>query len=292
MTFVADETSFANLEAGFRSRPAELYRFDFGTDTYRFTSAEGNITFQSATWTAIPIKRSTPTLNPRERRSTKLQIEAPASRLPFSQFVGIQPALRLECQILRIQLDERAVGNQSPAWPSPVPPAAPFTTFLLFEGYVSSIAFKNQIAMMELNPFNEQFTREIPRLKYQGLCNHILYDNNCTVDPTSFQQSGLVAGQVGNTYTINGFSGNAFTGGYIRNFAEDDFRTVLSQSGDQFTVLLPFSQSIVGSNVTVFQGCDHSVQTCRDKFSNVVNYGGFPLIPSVNPFNQSQFTKS
>ena len=36
-------------------------------------------------------------------------------------------------------------------------------------------------------------------------------------------------------------------------------------------------------NVKLYPGCDHSRDTCWDKFSNGLNYGGFDFIPVKNP---------
>lgn len=35
-----------------------------------------------------------------------------------------------------------------------------------------------------------------------------------------------------------------------------------------------------GTRVRLTAGCDKSVATCRAKFDNVVNYRGFPFLPS------------
>lgn len=71
----------------------------------------------------------------------------------------------------------------------------------------------------------------------------------------------------------------------------DDHRLILSQSGDDVTLLLPFPETIVGSTVVLLAGCDHSITTCDTKFntpedtlSNVINYGGFAFVPNKNPF--------
>jgi hypothetical protein len=280
--------TFAELEGGRYSRPIDLYRFDYGTEIFRFTNNAEDYVFGGTTYTALEISRSAPSQNPRERRNTKLQVKALASQRPFSDYIGIQPAVTLNCTITRIQLDE--VATASP-FSSPQPPPAPATGFVLFEGYVTSIAFKGRTCDIDMNPFNEQFSREIPRYKYQSLCNHVLYDSFCTIDKNSFKQSGLVNGEDGNDISVNGFSGSAFTGGYVQNEAGNDYRMIIEQVGDTFTLLLPF-RSILGETVTAFQGCDHSVQTCKTKFNNVANFGGFPLVPGTNPFNQAQFTKS
>lgn len=270
------------------SRPVELYTVRYGSTVYRFTSAAQDLTFSTVNYRAVPLKRNSPTLNPRERKSTRLTIEAPTAEPPFDVFIGVQPATRMEVRIVRIQQYENLA---SPIFGSPEPPAAPLTAYIIFEGYVNSASYKDRTVKLLCNPFTEQFSRAIPRIAYQGLCNHVLYDAGCSISKASFLQTGLCSGVVGDKITINGFSGVDFVGGYIATPSNDDWRMVLEQNTDTFTLLLPFSENPVGKIMSVYMGCDHKIATCRDKFSNVVNFGGYPYIPSINPYTQQQFTK-
>lgn len=279
--------TFAGLEGGRQGRPVELYRFQFGNTEYRYVSSEVNFIFDGLTYTAIPIKSSEPTKNPQERRSNTIEIVMPADQDFVPNYQGVQPAVDLTVKIYRVQLDE----SSSAFFESPLSDT-PTTSYVRFSGQVNSVKFRGREAVLVCHPLNNNLQRETPRIAYQSLCNHVLYDARCQVLEGSFSQSGLVSGVSGNVITINGFTGNSFTGGYIQNAAGDDFRSVLVQDDDQFTLLLPFAENPTGTTVTAFQGCDHSIQTCKDKFNNVENFGGFPYIPEKNPFNQSQFTKS
>jgi hypothetical protein len=40
----------------------------------------------------------------------------------------------------------------------------------------------------------------------------------------------------------------------------------------------------IGDSVEVYAGCDWLVQTCNGKFGNKNNFGGFPELPTKNPF--------
>lgn len=54
-------------------------------------------------------------------------------------------------------------------------------------------------------------------------------------------------------------------------------------SGATFTFWLPTPYPIqVGDTYTAVAGCDKELTTCRDKFGNVINFGGFPTIPGRN----------
>lgn len=58
-------------------------------------------------------------------------------------------------------------------------------------------------------------------------------------------------------------------------------RMVLGYSGGTFTVVpgLPFTPG-VGDTFTIYPGCDKQQQTCAQKFSNLINFGGFPYVPT------------
>ena len=55
--------------------------------------------------------------------------------------------------------------------------------------------------------------------------------------------------------------------------------TIKKQVSGAIDVFVPTAFSIqVGDTFTVQAGCDKTLATCRDKFNNVVNFGGFPDI--------------
>jgi uncharacterized phage protein (TIGR02218 family) len=54
-------------------------------------------------------------------------------------------------------------------------------------------------------------------------------------------------------------------------------------TGQAFTLWLPMPNDIaVGHTYSVYPGCDRRFATCKAKFNNVANFGGFPHIPGVD----------
>lgn len=54
-------------------------------------------------------------------------------------------------------------------------------------------------------------------------------------------------------------------------------------SDQMFTLWLPMPDLIVGGHgYSVIAGCDRRYETCRVKFSNLANFGGFPHLPGVD----------
>jgi len=264
VTYEALETS---QESG---QPVELYEFIIGTETYRYTSAEDTVLFNGNSWVSRQITRSNPTQTTDERRQL-ITVTLPTDDVVCARYIGIVPGKLMSLEIIRFHRGDAEA-------------------FILWQGRVKGAKYIRQGALCELQGLSTEssYSRTIPRHKYQGLCNHVLYDGGCKIVKTSYQYVGTINVISGNTITVNGLEtakGDGWaTGGYIELGSGEDYRMVLDQSGDVLKLMLPFNGS-TGQSVTVYAGCDHTLDTCDSKFSNAVNYGGFPFVPSLNPFN-------
>lgn len=260
------------------ARPVELYRFQQDATVWRYTSAEAVVTYNGQDYEPrSPMKRSS-TKKQKEEGNTNVTISCPFDLEPILRFRDVLAPKAMEVTVLRIHED-----------------AAPAADLIVFEGYIASVAFRDEFAEARLEPFNGFLKREIPRFTYQGLCNHDLYDSRCKINNGSFKHTGAVNAVSGNTIQITGLGASAAAGAYIGGYIDfgggTEQRMILDQSGDTVTLLLPFYNTVLSQNVDVFQGCDHSATTCAVKFNNILNYGGHPFVPTSNPFNLTSFTK-
>lgn len=58
-------------------------------------------------------------------------------------------------------------------------------------------------------------------------------------------------------------------------------RQIVTGPDLEFWTTIPFPHDFqVGDSVAIVKGCDRLLATCRDKFNNLANYGGFPFVPS------------
>lgn len=258
------------------SRPVELFTFTTGSVINRWTSAEDDILESGDTWTAVNISREALAGGGADQRDQNLVITVPADNSIASQYINSVPGVPTTVVIERIQ---RTDG------PS-------FEVIKLFEGRIASVGFEDhgRRAKINVQPLVAATSRTVPRFNFQGSCNHVLYDDLCQVDDTdpAFRLSAAAVTAVsGNTITVTGvsaFGADFFEGGFVEASGGTDRRLILSTSGDILTLLLPFSASPLGSSVIVFAGCDHSIATCKSKFNNVINYGGFAFVPTKNIF--------
>ncbi|MBM3552724.1 MAG: DUF2163 domain-containing protein [Alphaproteobacteria bacterium] len=127
---------------------------------------------------------------------------------------------------------------------------------------------------------------------FQRNCSADLGDARCGFDlmAPGFHATGVVAAFAGGVIDIDlsqNFDSGFFSGGAL-NFtsgANQDARfTVKSHRQEELraTVTLwtsPGGAIIAGDEVLMTSGCDKSPTTCRLKFSNIVNFRGFPHMP-------------
>jgi|SRR3954468_9900052 uncharacterized phage protein (TIGR02218 family) len=133
----------------------------------------------------------------------------------------------------------------------------------------------------------EELNIQLPRNILQPTCIHTLFDAGCTLSKAAFAVNGTV--QVGSTvnkllttlsqadsYFDNGqlvLTSGANTGHVVA------VRKYLNAAGTVlFVVPLP-AVPTAGDTFTIYPGCDKTQATCSGKFSNLVNFGGFPYVP-------------
>lgn len=160
---------------------------------------------------------------------------------------------------------------------------------VLHKGVVRSISFSKQAFVTELTviPLTATFDKTIPDRTFQAGCNHFLFDSRCQVNAAGFKYTGTVSAIVDNTVTVSGLNaakGTAWADGSYAASGVLDFRLILGQVGDVCTLNLPFYEDVLGTNIDVYAGCDHTISTCVYKFGNEVNFGGCPYVPTKNIF--------
>ena len=268
-------TSFDILESSVEdSSPIEIYTITVGSETYRLTSSSQDIDIGVYTWTSTQIDRDAIGQGSEERKRN-LNIKLPSDS-PFAQaFINVIPGQRAVINIIRLQRDESPTFN---------------TQALVYKGQIASIRFiedGNQVQLVSRS-IEAATSRTVPRYTFMGMCNHVLYDNSCKVNPAGFTVTGEVTDITGNTITVDGASSQPdgyWRGGFCKPSADSDFRLILDHTGDVLTLLLPFSTDLTGQNVQVFAGCDHTLTgDCATKFDNVIEFGGWPFVPTKNIF--------
>lgn len=264
MTYAAQEVS---AEGG---RPVELFDLRIGTDAFLWTTSPDEVTYNSLTYVPTEVKREPLMFSPDERAEA-LKITVPASLPIVRRYINSVPSEKATMTIRRVH---RSDGSNQ--------------VTQLFKGVAKAVAFtldglQAEIAVL---PISAELEDSIPRFVYSSRCNHVLYDQGCTVAQSLFRHSNTVTAVSGDTLTVIGLSAKGdgwATGGYVARGA-GDFRLVIEHVGNNVRLLLPFPDNVTGETVEVFAGCAHDIDTCGSKFGNVINFGGFAWVPLNNPF--------
>lgn len=267
MTFDSDERSIQD------GSPIELYQFVGTYTTWRLTNADTDQTNAAGTWdSTYAIKRTSLEEGTQEDDDISLDLQLHASHPMIADYAINEPPPALTMTLFRAH------------------PADLDDTITLFTGEVISWKIEGRIAKIRVpSLFSFLFNGPLPPVKYQGPCNHKLGSTFCGVDMTSAanSQDTTISTISGNTVTtaVSQFADGTCVAGEL--IAGDERRMITANVGTTFTIASPFSAEVVATDaVTIRQGCDHSLNGSNGcaKFSNWINFGGFPYVPNRNPY--------
>jgi len=263
--------AYEDFEEGAEGYPVELYKFNRGlSEQYLLTSSNEPITYLSELYTPIQITRGAIEQNQEmERQPLNIKIARDADVL--ENFVAFPPTEIMTVTIFRFHQNDGGTPE----------------TVTIWQGRVLSAQWSGSQATMHCEPVFTSLKRPGLRRKYSAQCPHILYGAECAINNTSFQQIATLSLI---TNGVDLFSADLidsldfYFGGYIV-FDNREFRTIVGDDGvGTITIASILTELEVGSVVTAFPGCAHDLLDCEVKFDNVVNYGGFPYVPDINPF--------
>jgi hypothetical protein len=251
--------------------PQELYKFEgpIAALTYYYTSWQESILFGGKTYVAVPIERDV-VGGSTHNDPPELSIKLPVSLALVQEFAFKTPPRSLDLTIYRIQ-----PGGNVDYW----------------KGVVTSISVQGNVASIRSpSLLDDPMRSSISNVYFQGLCNHVLYDARCTKSAAAYKTPTTVISISGDEIVVadDGDFGvdDYFKGGEIVRVTDGERRLVLSNvdSTETITINKRFRTLAPADAVELYAGCAHVVDVCRDKFSNVANYGGHPYIPNSNPF--------
>lgn len=251
--------------------PVELYEFTRGAQRYTYTSNARDILFTSAVFKAIPMERTNLEYSGELGRAG-IKVTLPRDTPFVAEYLVSPPS---EVTTLTIFRKHRGAPDSE--------------AIVIWMGRMLSLAWEDSTVNLSCEPVFTSIQRLGLRRQYSRTCSHVLYGPKCTVNNTAFKYEGQVIGLSSNLVSVAAIDTNGdnyYAGGYL----EWDYqgrvekKMILRQIGATLTLAgLPVGLT-GGNNVRAFPGCDHSLSTCSAKYNNKLNYGGFPWIPSKNPF--------
>jgi len=163
-----------------------------------------------------------------------------------------------------------------------------------WKGRVAGTSVEDDAVLLNCENIFTSLRRSGLRARYQKNCRHALYSDQCGVSLASFGNAATataVNGFVVTSTVASGFADGYFAGGILED-ANGSKRHIQGHTGSELLLMRPLgvlTQDVIDNGsapIIIYPGCAHNTSACKDKFSNLLNYGGQPYIPGEgnNPF--------
>jgi uncharacterized phage protein (TIGR02218 family) len=264
MTYAIDEISAQD------GRPTFLYEFIDGAAITRLNSTPDEIVFNAVTWNPSPVSHSTVTQS-NEIAKDPVKLKFPIDDEFASQFLGYPPENSMTMTMFRKHLDSEDAATY-------------------WKGRVVGAGSSEQTITIECESIFTSLKRPGLRAVYQKDCRHVLYGNGCRLNKDDFAVAGTVSVVSDNVLTVvlddaedaTLDTPKFYLAGMVKH--NEVFRYITSHSGNQLTLSRTLPGIEVDDPIFIYPGCDRTRLICALVFANLDNHGGFPWIPSRNPF--------
>ena len=263
MTYSAIESSVN------QGAPIELYLFVRGTQEWYFSSCANSVTYLTKEFEPTSIRRD------RVKQDTDpfkndLRVTFPRENEFANEFLNYAPE-----QVTTLTIYRGHAGDSE------------FISY--WKGRIIGAEISGNEITINCESVFTSIRRPGLRAVFEYTCRHSLYGVNCRASASSYEISGNVSSISSDGLTIeipeSSSTDGYYTGG-IFSFGSTS-RFIISHTGINIVLSRPINGLIIGDACKIYPGCNHARDTCKNKFNNLDNYGGFPWIPTRNPFDGS-----
>lgn len=249
-------------------KPVELYHmWNDGGDHWRHTDGDISVTFDGEVYTPATLKRSS-VKQDTELKVTSMSIDVSYIADPVFEFIAMNPIELLWISVSKLHRDQ-----------------SPLEADVVFIGQIKNVTFKGVSAKAECVGFEHFLKQTVPKWRFQHTCNHMVFDDKCALTEASYKVTATVTIDATKTLVSSATfalqDDGYFTGGKI--VFGDEYRTIVVHESNVVTLMYKFQELVDASSVDAYPGCDGRVETCKNKFNNIVHFLGFPFIPTDNP---------
>lgn len=155
-------------------------------------------------------------------------------------------------------------------------------------GHLGEVSAQRQIFVAELLGLMEAYATSVGELAQPG-CRYSLGDARCKVDTAPFVVVGTIDACDTDFFTLHD-AARAEADGYFdegiiqfTSGAANGLRyEIKAYLVGLWVTKTAVAYDVTGASYTMTAGCDRRRETCRDRFSNVVNFGGEPFVPGID----------
>ena len=272
MTF---DTQKASIEG---SRPVELYEFSYQGGTFRYTSANQDVSFGGNTYFCVEGLTRTPIEESDEIGKAAMTITCPEDFFISELFNFAPPD-----DVVGFALREMQYGQTDKA------PG-------IWLGRVLNASWPPNVAQLRCESLLSSIKQSGLRRAWGRNCPYVLYEpNTCKKDRDEMAVTIVIEENNGLVLKSGDFAAHLdtfFSLGYIEWQPTPGYkvrRGIKEHTGDTITITHPIRALEAGASLIAYPGCDHTytgVNGCIPKFDNGPNYGGFPhqIGDKKNPF--------
>ena len=253
----------------------ELYAFSSSNAQFYLTPHEFDVDLDGTQYTSLSIERNELALGAEAAKSA-LELKLP----PSCDLVRHLLAASLTGDTTSVTLRIGRRENWGDYW---------WLSGTRWMGRVLGVEVAHDQARIRCESAQVSLKRIGLRRLYSRNCSHVLYSAACGATPIT--ASAFVLETYGRNVELDGGVPGSVSGGLAGGWLQtpDGARhMIISDYGSGVELLYPVAIE-PGTEVQLTVGCDHSTATCQLRFNNLDNYGGFPAIPSKNPFSTGVF---
>ena len=259
------DLSYQEAEASVAATPIELYEFVTPSQTYRLTSHSQSYTFDGETYRRAVIERGSVKADHMATDELMISIARDEDVIKDSAFSI--PSRSMQMTLRRVYSAEIHA--------------------VVWQGAIGAVSVDGDRASVSvLGWWANEVAKPVPAVRYQGRCNHRLYDDRCGVDPDEFEINTAIASVTSDTEievaSVGSNPDQWLRHGVLVHVASGERRSIVNHEGSTVTISWPMLGIDESDEVALFAGCDLSVEECLAKFDNVQQFGGHPFIPARN----------
>ena len=258
--------------------PIELYKFADANTIWYYTSADRDIEYDGHTYLSTTIGRG------------EIESKASVQRENIEvTFAVDNPMARGFLQYIPDTVVTLVIFIQSDAG-----------TFVGWKGRLGAVKPEKSAIKLVCESIYVSLKRTGLRAQYQRQCRHMLYSPGCGVVKSAYAVTATAISCEGYRLVLSAAPGSEpvgfYTGGVLDfNGAMRGIINHDTSNGMDLADIFPALRAAIADNpggvsVTLYPGCDRSKDTCRTRFMNFENYGGFPEIPLRNPMDGRSIT--
>jgi uncharacterized phage protein (TIGR02218 family) len=278
--------SFINTETSNFSSPRELYEFYSASfaQTYYYTSGDTDVVYNSYTYVREAISRTQPELS-REAEAQSITVTLPRTSQLAAQWVAFVPPRTVFLKIYRFNTNDTPTPEVVISW----------------QGRVRAVSFNLDSVELNCQPIDTAFNRQGLTANFSSMCQLELYSDLCKVNPLDFRETVTIQTVNGNILGSQDFkvfpsnSQSVELGWWVAGFLERTSTQELSyiikhlNNGSEVEIVQPFRNLMPGEQLYAYAGCAHNLDSCKNKFDNLVNIRAFMFIPAEgkNPFGSN-----